>query len=72
MLPVAGDTGGVECASSPEALTLLQLLVAALPTLQKVPAPHVTHWLALLITSTPLGTWVPAGHGSGAAEPSAQ
>ena len=44
----------------------------ALPTLQKVPSPHVTHWLALLITAASLGTWVPAGQGSAAAAPSLQ
>ena len=47
-------------------------VAASLPTLQYVPTPHVTHWLALLMITLPLGLCVPPGHGSAAAAPSAQ
>ena len=45
---------------------------AALPTVQNVPASQSTHWSALVITLSDAFSCVPAGHGSGALDPSTQ
>ena len=47
------------------------VVASALPTGQKVPAPHTRQSAALVIT-TPSCFVVPRGHGSAAAAPSAQ
>ena len=49
----------------------LQLIAAALPTGQNVPAPQ-TSQSSLAVITTPSRAVVPPGHGSAAAAPSAQ
>ena len=49
------------------------LVAASLPTGQKVPLPHTTHWSTLVIDPTKsTGLAVPPGHGNAAAAPNAQ
>ena len=49
-----------------------QSVAFAEPTGQKVPAGHVMHCSALVITAMLVSCRVPPGHGSGAAEPCGQ
>ena len=50
----------------------LQLVSTALPTGHRVPIPHPTQFCLAVITAIDMFLRVPAGHGSGAADPTAQ
>ena len=62
----------LSCPTSGLTVPGAQSVAFAEPTGQKVPTPQVRQSSALVMTSKLASIVVPPGHGSGAAEPSAQ